>query len=119
MSPVVLILLAGLAIGAIALVAIMISRKPKSRPEPWEKAEIMKQLLALSELEANAAKVKAPVRPRTPPPKQGEASGSCVFESAFKTFAAGAVQSPLILNRAGEVLPAPVNPRIVPTSHSV
>jgi len=72
MSPVVLILLAGLAIGAIALVAIMISRKPKSRPEPWEKAEIMKQLLALSELEANAAKVKAPVRPRTPPPKQGK-----------------------------------------------
>jgi len=51
--------------------------------------------------------------------KTRQASGSCVFESAFKTFAAGAVQSPLILNRAGEVLPAPVNPRIVPTSHSV
>ena len=69
-SPGILMLIAGLGIGTIALVGIMLTRKPKSRPEPWEKAEIMKQLLALSDLEPNAVKAKPPVRPRTPAPKQ-------------------------------------------------
>ena len=64
------ILLAGLAIGALALVAMLLGRKPKSRPEPWEKAEIMKQLLAASELEANAAKAKVPARARPSTSKQ-------------------------------------------------
>lgn len=69
-SPAILILLAGLGLGALAVVGFMLTRKPKSRPEPWEKAEIMKQLLALSDLEPNAVKAKPPVRPRTPAPKQ-------------------------------------------------
>jgi hypothetical protein len=63
------ILLAGVAIGALALVGMLV-RKPKSRPEPWEKAEIMKQLLAMSELEANAAKAKVPARSRASASKQ-------------------------------------------------
>ncbi len=55
---------------ALALVAIL-ARKYATKPkkaQKWEKAQIMKQLLALSEHEAGASAV-APSRSRTPPAK--------------------------------------------------
>ena len=78
------ILLAGLAIGAFALAAMLFGRKPKSRPEPWEKAEIMKQLLAMSELEANAAKPKVPARARPSTSKQVKRSAPVYLKTPAK-----------------------------------
>ena len=51
-----------LAIGGLVLVAKLFGGKPK-RAEKWEKAEIMKQLLALSEQE-QGRRVAAAARPR-------------------------------------------------------
>ena len=79
------IVLAGLAIGALALGAMLLGRKPKSRPEPWEKAEIMKQLLAMSDLEANAAKAKAPARPRPTATKPVKRSAPVYLKSSAKS----------------------------------
>jgi hypothetical protein len=61
-SPV-LLALAGCAILALALVAKFLGRKPK-RAEKWEKAEIMKKLLALSEQDTALATGAASVRMR-------------------------------------------------------
>src|ERR1700739_4124864 len=72
----------GLAVAAIALLALVVllfRRKPK-RAEKWEKAEIMKQLLALSEEEetrllaepearGKAQTVRTVARPPPPPVK--------------------------------------------------
>jgi len=46
----VVLVLAALGVVVLALIAMLFPRKPK-RAEKWEKAEIMKQLLALSERE--------------------------------------------------------------------
>jgi hypothetical protein len=67
-----LIVFAIVAIGVLAVAAMLLTPKPK-RAEKWEKAEIMKKLLALSEQEEGrrgAAAVKArpqPARPVTRP----------------------------------------------------
>ena len=62
----VVLVLAALAVVVLALAAMLFSRKPK-RPEKWEKAEIMKQLLALSEHEESLQRpAPAAVRMRTP-----------------------------------------------------
>jgi hypothetical protein len=68
-----LIALGVLAIGVLMLVMKLFAAKPK-RAEKWEKAEIMKQLLALSEQEEQrrlavpASRAKAqPVRPASRP----------------------------------------------------
>ena len=55
----VVLVLATLAVVVLALAAMLFPRKPK-RAEKWEKAEIMRQLLALSDKETGA-------RPATPP----------------------------------------------------
>lgn len=73
-SPTVLIALAGLTVVALFLLTPLGTRKPK-RAEKWEKAEIMRKLLALSENEPGMAKVPVarsrititrPVSGRTP-----------------------------------------------------
>jgi Flp pilus assembly protein TadB len=45
--------------------ALLANRKPK-RAEKWEKAEIMKQLLALSEREESMQRMKQAMKTRTP-----------------------------------------------------
>ena len=71
----VVLVLAALAVVVLALAAMLFPRKPK-RAEKWEKAEIMRQLLALSEREENlrrpaltAMRMRAPAtaRPATRP----------------------------------------------------
>lgn len=52
------LVLAALGVTALALVAMLFPRKPK-RAEKWEKAEIMKQLLALSEREESLRRAAA------------------------------------------------------------
>jgi hypothetical protein len=63
MSPTVLILLAVLATAALLLLTPLGRRRPK-RAEKWEKAEIMRKLLALSDQEASRKMATAPARPR-------------------------------------------------------
>jgi len=63
MSPTVLILLAVLATAALLLLTPLGRRRPR-RAEKWEKAEIMRKLLALSEQEANSKMASTPARPR-------------------------------------------------------
>jgi hypothetical protein len=65
MSPTVLIILALLATAALFLLTPLGRRKPK-RPEKWEKAEIMRKLLALSEQEAGRKPAVPPTRTRPP-----------------------------------------------------
>lgn len=64
-SPAITMALGALAIGLLVLLAIRLRGKPK-RAEKWEKAAIMRQLLALSEQE-QAMKQGKPVA-RTPVP---------------------------------------------------
>ena len=63
MSPTVLILMAVLATAALLLLTPLGRRRPK-RAEKWEKAEIMRKLLALSEQEARSKTATASARPR-------------------------------------------------------
>jgi hypothetical protein len=60
--------LAGIGVAALALLLKVFARKPK-RAEKWEKAEIMKKLLALSEQEGKLATTKPSVRLRAPASK--------------------------------------------------
>lgn len=64
MSPTVMIALAALATAALFLLTPLGRRKPK-RAEKWEKAEIMRQLLSLSEKEVGARPSASPDRTRT------------------------------------------------------
>jgi hypothetical protein len=65
-SPIgVVIATAVLAIAVLALVAKLFADKPK-RAEKWEKAEIMKQLLALSESENSVLATAPSTRLRAP-----------------------------------------------------
>ena len=61
----VVIATAVLAIAVLALVAKLLADKPK-RAEKWEKAEIMKQLLALSESENSVLATTPSTRLRAP-----------------------------------------------------
>jgi hypothetical protein len=61
-----------LAIAVLSLVALRFMGKPKQRPEKWEKAEIMKQLLALSECEMGLAVKTTPARLHAPAPRQAK-----------------------------------------------
>jgi hypothetical protein len=57
----------GVAVALVAFVILarFVAGKPK-KAQKWEKAEIMKQLLQLSEREDNGAQAAPPVRVRTP-----------------------------------------------------
>ena len=63
MSPNVMIALAVLATAALFFLTPLGRRKPK-RAEKWEKAEIMRQLLSLSEQETGARPMTSPARAR-------------------------------------------------------
>lgn len=82
-SPVVLAL-AGCALLALALVAKWSKRKPK-RAEKWEKAEIMKKLLALSEQDAGLATAAPSVRLRAPAAKPAMRPGNAHLKASVKT----------------------------------
>ena|ERR1700746_1672241 len=66
LSTEVMLALAVAAIALLTLVAVLFPRKPK-RAEKWEKAEIMKQLLALSDQEEKDRAAQA-MRVRTQAP---------------------------------------------------
>ena len=78
-----------IALGALAVVALLLAtilgtRKPK-RVEKWEKAEIMRQLLALSEAEMGAAAATPSVRMSAPASKPAMRSGSAPLKATAKT----------------------------------
>ncbi len=62
-SPTVMIALAVLATAALFLLTPL-GRRKRKRAEKWEKAEIMRQLLSLSEQEAGARPTASPARAR-------------------------------------------------------
>jgi len=64
MSPTVMIALAVLATAALFLLTPL-GRRKRKRAEKWEKAEIMRQLLSLSEQEAGARPATGSARART------------------------------------------------------
>jgi len=64
------IALAGVGVAALALLLKLFARKPK-RAEKWEKAEIMKKLLALSEQDPALASAAPSVRLRATTTKSG------------------------------------------------
>ena len=66
MSPTIMIVVAVLATAALFLLTPL-GRPRRKRAEKWEKAEIMRQLLALSEKETGA-------RPATPPARSRPAA---------------------------------------------
>jgi hypothetical protein len=66
------IALAVLAIAVLTLVALRSASKPKPRREKWEKAEIMKQLLALSDSENYLAVKTTSARLHAPAPRQAK-----------------------------------------------
>jgi len=70
MSPTVLMIVALLATAALFLLTPLGRRKPK-RVEKWEKAEIMKKLLALSEQDPALASAAPSVRLRATTTKSG------------------------------------------------
>ena len=63
MSPTMLSIVGLLMAAALLLLTAVARRKPK-RAEKWEKAEIMRQLLALSEQEAARTPAATPARTR-------------------------------------------------------
>ena len=80
-----LIVFAIIAIGVLALAVMLLAPRPK-RAEKWEKAEIMKKLLALSEQEEGrraAASVKA--RPQAARPVTRPAAANLKATSKIAT----------------------------------
>jgi hypothetical protein len=80
-----LIALAALAIGMLALATMRWRGKPKQRAEKWEKAEIMKQLLALSEGDARIAAKALPDRATAPTPKRRKRTSPVQVKTPTKT----------------------------------
>jgi type II secretory pathway pseudopilin PulG len=80
----VLIALAVFAIAALILLTKLRPAKPR-RPEKWEKAAIMKQLLALSERENSLAATVPSVTLRAPASRQGRLSSNAPLKTTAKT----------------------------------
>ena len=81
------ILLAALAIALFAaLLIIRRARKPKKRPEKWEKAAIMKQLLAMSEREEYFAAKSASMRMRQQAARPGMRPSSAHLKATTKAM---------------------------------
>ena len=73
-----------MAIAALVLLVAVATRKPK-RAEKWEKAQIMKQLLALSERENSVAVTAPSVRLRAPASRPGMRPGNAHLKASTKT----------------------------------
>ena len=83
------ILLAALAIALFAaLLMIRRAQQPKKRPEKWEKAAIMKQLLAMSEREEYFAAKSASMRRRQPASRPGMRPSPASIKAASKATVA-------------------------------
>jgi len=83
-SPGFEIALGALAILLLALLVKLPGRKPK-RAQKWEKAQIMKQLLAASEREQNMNQSAPAVRLRAPAPRQTGRPAAAHLKASSKT----------------------------------
>jgi hypothetical protein len=83
-STAVVIALGALAVVLLALLAKLCLGKPK-RAEKWEKAQIMKQLLALSERENGLARTASSVRMRPPASRPAMRPGNAHLKATAKT----------------------------------
>ena len=74
-----------LAIAVLTLAALWSGSKPKERPEKWEKAEIMEQLLALSDGETGpTVKIKS-ARLHVCAPRTTKRTGNSQLKRPAKT----------------------------------
>ncbi|PYX36650.1 MAG: hypothetical protein DMG81_15705 [Acidobacteria bacterium] len=83
-SPGMLMALGAVAVLLLALLLKLLGGKPK-RAEKWEKAEIMKKLLALSESEANLRQPAPAVRLRAPAPRPTGRPSAAHLKASSKT----------------------------------
>ena len=83
-SPGFQVALGALGILMFALLVKLLGGKPK-RAEKWEKAEIMKKLLALSEQEENLRRPAPAVRLRAPAPRQASRPAAAHLKASTKT----------------------------------
>jgi hypothetical protein len=83
-SPGILIALGAVAVLLLALLLKLLGGKPK-RAEKWEKAEIMKKLLALSESEAKLRQPAPAVRLRAPAPRPTGRPSTAHLKASSKT----------------------------------
>jgi hypothetical protein len=83
-SPTLMIALGVLTVAALFLMTPLGMRKRK-RPEKWEKAEIMRQLLALSEQDQGLKATAPSVRLRAPAPKPAGRPGTAHMKASSKT----------------------------------
>jgi hypothetical protein len=83
-SPGVVIALGMIALAVLALVAKLCFGKPK-RAEKWEKAEIMRQLLELSDRENGKATSAPSVRLRPPAVRPANRPGTAHLKASAKT----------------------------------
>jgi hypothetical protein len=74
----------GVLVAGTFLLFLVRDRKPK-RAEKWEKAEIMRQLLALSEQENGGKKPAPSVRLRPSPTKPAVRPGTANLKASTKT----------------------------------
>lgn len=77
-----------IALAVLAIVLLVLAKLcpgKRQRPEKWEKAEIMKQLLALSERENNMAVTAPSVRLHAPAPRQGMRPSNAQLKTTAKT----------------------------------
>jgi hypothetical protein len=63
------IVTASAGIAVLTLIVVLLGNRKPKRPEKWEKAAIMKQLLALSEREESMQRMKQAMKTRTPSPQ--------------------------------------------------
>jgi hypothetical protein len=87
-STTIVIVLAALAALTLTLV-LLVSRKPR-RAEKWEKAQIMKQLLALSERDESMQRMKQATRPSMGSPQPAMRQGAARAKSSMVPAASGA-----------------------------
>ncbi len=84
LSPGMLMALGAAACIVLALLVKLLGGKPK-RAEKWEKAEIMKQLLALSELEKGPGRPAVAVRLRPAPAREISRPSTAHLKASTKT----------------------------------
>ena len=70
---------------AALLLMTPLGRRKRKRPEKWEKAEIMRQLLALSEQDQGMKGMAPSVRLRAPVPKAAIRPGTAHMKASSKT----------------------------------
>ncbi|GEM_PF-2993611 len=83
--PMTAIVMAASALAALALVVVLLGHRKPKRAEKWEKAAIMKQLLAASEREESMLQMKQAMKARTATPQPGMRPVAAAAKAALRS----------------------------------